>query len=171
MHISSNVFLISVLLTTGMVLQGCSDSQEQDESVTQNEATMAEPEGTAENPAIERTGAPAEAEVTMLSPEGGAVVTSPVMVEFGLEGMEVAKAGTDQENTGHHHLLIDLDQLPPMDAPLPSTNQVIHFGGGQTSTKLELEPGEHTLQLLLGDFMHVPHKPPVMSEKITITVE
>jgi hypothetical protein len=58
-----------------------------------------------------------------------------------------------------------------MDAPLPSTNQVIHFGGGQTSTKLELEPGEHTLQLLLGDFMHVPHKPPVMSEKITITVE
>ncbi|WP_246180322.1 DUF4399 domain-containing protein [Marinobacter changyiensis] len=120
---------------------------------------------------MERKSAPADAEVTILSPEDGASVTSPVTVEFGLEGMEVAEAGSDQENTGHHHLLVDLDELPPMDAPLPSTDQIVHFGGGQTSTELELEPGEHTLQLIMGDSGHVPHEPPVMSEKITVTVE
>lgn len=139
--------------------------------MSQNQATTEEREGATETTSNERTSAPADAEVTIMSPEDGASVTSPVTVEFALEGMDVAKAGTDRENTGHHHLLVDMDELPPMDAPLPSTDQVIHFGGGQTSTELELEPGEHTLQLLLGDHMHVPHVPPVMSEKITVTVE
>jgi len=170
-HTPFKVLLISVLFTTGIVLQGCSDSSEEDEPVAQNEVTTDASEGATETTSTERASAPADAKVTILSPEAGASVTSPVTVEFGLEGMEVAKAGTGQENTGHHHLLVDLDQLPPMDAPLPSTDQVIHFGGGQTSTELELEPGEHTLQLLLGDSGHVPHKPPVMSEKITVTVE
>jgi hypothetical protein len=170
-HTSFKFCLISVLLTAGLALQGCSDSDEQGESVAQNEATGTEPEGATENPFDERTSAPADAVVTLLSPKDGAVVSSPVNVEFGLEGMDVAKAGTDKANTGHHHLLVDVDQLPPMDSPLPSTDQVIHFGGGQTSTELELEPGEHTLQLLMGDFKHVPHKPPVMSEKITVMVE
>lgn len=169
--------LISVLFTAGFLLQGCSDSNEEAEPMSQNEATMDEgeaatdSEGATEDMSNERTSAPADTEVTILSPEDGASVTSPVTVEFGLEGMEVAKAGTEREGTGHHHLLVDLDELPPMDAPLPSTDQVIHFGGGQTSTELELEPGEHTLQLLLGDHLHVPHEPPVTSEKITITVE
>lgn len=171
MHAPLKVSLISVLFTTGILLQGCSDSSEEEEPMSQEQATTEEREGATETTSNERTSAPADAEVTIMSPEDGASVTSPVTVEFALEGMEVAKAGTDRENTGHHHLLVDMDELPPMDAPLPSTDQVIHFGGGQTSTELELEPGEHTLQLLLGDHMHVPHVPPVMSEKITVTVE
>lgn len=171
MHAPLKVSLISVLFTTGILLQGCSDSSEEEEPMSQNQATTEEREGATETTSNERTSAPADAEVTIMSPEDGASVTSPVTVEFALEGMDVAKAGTDRENTGHHHLLVDMDELPPMDAPLPSTDQVIHFGGGQTSTELELEPGEHTLQLLLGDHMHVPHVPPVMSEKITVTVE
>ncbi|MEE2603584.1 MAG: DUF4399 domain-containing protein [Pseudomonadota bacterium] len=120
-----------------------------------------------------RSAAPEGASATILSPADGATVTSPVTVEFGLEGMEVVPAGTQLEHAGHHHLLIDLDQesMPAMDFPLPANDNVVHFGKGQTQTELELEPGTHTLQLLLGDHMHVPHEPPVMSEKITITVE
>lgn len=171
MHTPFKVLLISALFTTGVLLQGCSDNSDEEEPITQSEPTTDEREGATETISTERASAPADAKVSILSPEDGASVASPVTVEFGLEGMEVAKAGTGQENTGHHHLLVDLDQLPPMDAPLPSTDQVIHFGGGQTSTELKLEPGDHTLQLLLGDSMHVPHKPPVMSEKVTITVE
>ncbi|WP_422732776.1 DUF4399 domain-containing protein [Marinobacter azerbaijanicus] len=165
------VSLISVLFASGTLLQGCSDSSEEEQPMSQSEATADEREAATEDLSSKRTSAPASAEVTILTPEDGATVTSPVTVEFGLEGMDVAKAGTDEENTGHHHLLIDLDKLPPLDEPLPSTDQVVHFGGGQTTTELELEPGEHTLQLLLGDHMHVPHEPPIMSEKITITVE
>ena len=99
-----------------------------------------------------------------------AVLDSPVTVRFGLSGMGVTPAGHAAENTGHHHILIDLVELPSMDLPLPKSEQVVHFGGGQTETVLELAPGTHTLQLLLGNHLHVPHKPPVMSEKITITV-
>jgi hypothetical protein len=163
--------LISVLFTTGILLQGCSDSREEEEPITQNEANTDEREGATETISTERTNTPADAKVSILSPEDGASVTSPVTVEFGLEGMEVAKAGTGEENTGHHHLLVDLDQLPPMDAPLPSTDQIIHFGGGQTEVDLELEPGEHTLQLLFMDAGHMSFEPPVTSEAITITVE
>lgn len=119
-----------------------------------------------------RSSAPEDAEVYIISPADGAEVTSPVTVRFGLRGMGVAPAGVDQENTGHHHLLIDVAEadMPSMSVPLPSTDNVVHFGGGQTQTMVELEPGEHTLQLLLGDHLHIPHDPPVMSERITITV-
>ena len=85
--------------------------------------------------------------------------------------MKVVKAGDSTEFSGHHHLLINLDELPPMDQVLPATEQIIHFGGGQTETMLELEPGEYTLQLLLGNHLHIPHAEPVISKKITITVE
>ncbi|MCG8392858.1 MAG: DUF4399 domain-containing protein [Pseudomonadales bacterium] len=118
-----------------------------------------------------RSPAPEGAKVFFVAPADGDTVSNPVTVEFGLEGMEVVPAGTEEDNSGHHHLLIDLDTLPDMNMPLPSTDQVVHFGKGQTATTLELEPGEHTLQLLLGDYRHVPHEPAVMSEKITITVE
>jgi hypothetical protein len=84
--------------------------------------------------------------------------------------MGVAPAGTDKANTGHHHLIIDAD-LPPADAPVPADAQHVHFGGGQTEVSVELSPGEHSLQLLLGDMNHVPHDPPVYSEKITVTVK
>jgi hypothetical protein len=84
--------------------------------------------------------------------------------------MGVAPAGVKADNTGHHHLLIDVDTLPPDDQPLPATDQIRHFGGGQTETMLDLPPGRHTLQLVLGDASHVPHDPPVRSQRITITV-
>lgn len=98
-------------------------------------------------------------------------VKSPALVQFGLKGMGIAPAGVQFENTGHFHMFIDTDvSTLDMIMPLPSTDNVKHFGKGQTETMLELSPGEHTLQLLLGDFSHIPHDPPVMSEKITITV-
>lgn len=111
------------------------------------------------------------ADVFIISPGNGAVVSSPVKVEFGITNMKVVKAGDNTEFSGHHHLLINLDELPPMDAPLPATEQIIHFGGGQTETTLALEPGEYTLQLLLGNHLHIPHAEPVLSKKITITVK
>ncbi len=108
--------------------------------------------------------------VYFISPQDGAVVSGEFTIRFGLRGMGVAPAGVDQAGTGHHHLLIDLATLPPMDAPLPKTEQIRHFGGGQTETSLSLPPGKHTLQLLLGNYAHIPHSPPVISKKITITV-
>lgn len=116
------------------------------------------------------TSSPDGAGVYIVSPENGATVSSPVTVIFGLNGMGVAPAGVAKDNTGHHHLLIDTNP-PNMDGPIPSDDHYRHFGGGQTEVTLELEPGEHTLQLLLGDVNHIPHDPPVMSERITITVQ
>lgn len=120
--------------------------------------------------AQDRTPSPAGAEVYIISPKDGAKVSSPFVVEFGLKGMGVAPAGVKIENTGHHHLLIDTDAPADLNAPLPSSDKVMHFGKGQTQTTLTLPPGKHTLQLLLGDNNHVPHNPPVISKKITVTV-
>lgn len=116
------------------------------------------------------TPAPENAEVYFIQPHDGAVVESPVKIVFGLKNMGVAPAGTMQKNTGHHHLIIDAP-LPPLDQPIPSDEHHVHFGGGQTQTTIELAPGKHTLQLLLGDATHIPHDPPVKSERITITVK
>lgn len=118
-----------------------------------------------------RVESPAGARVYLISPENGAHVKSPFTVRFGLKGMGVAPAGVQTPNTGHHHLLIDVATLPPDDQPLPSDDHFRHFGGGQTETEISLPPGQHTLQLVLGDYLHRPHLPPVRSDKITITVE
>ena len=115
--------------------------------------------------------APEGAAVYFITPQDGATVSGPVTVKFGLKGMGVAPAGVERANTGHHHLLVDIDEVPPAGKPVPADAQHIHFGGGQTETALELAPGKHTLQLLLGDHLHRPHQPPVLSEKITITVK
>jgi uncharacterized protein DUF4399 len=120
--------------------------------------------------AQDRTPSPAGAEVYIISPKDGAKVSSPFVVEFGLKGMGIAPAGVKFDNTGHHHLLIDTDAPADLNAPLPSSEKVVHFGKGQTETTLTLAPGKHTLQLLLGDSGHVPHNPPVISKKITVTV-
>jgi hypothetical protein len=120
--------------------------------------------------AQDRSPSAAGAEVYIISPKDGAKVTSPFVVQFGLKGMGIAPAGMKFDNTGHHHLLIDTDAPANIAAPLPASEKVVHFGKGQTETTLTLPPGQHTLQLLLGDFSHVPHNPPVMSKKITITV-
>lgn len=109
--------------------------------------------------------------VYIISPSHGEVVSSPVQILFGLRGMGVAPAGVDKDKTGHHHLLIDAAQLPALDRPIPADENHRHFGGGQTEVKLELAPGTHTLQLLLGDKYHMPHDTPLISEKITISVE
>jgi hypothetical protein len=119
---------------------------------------------------LPRTAAPDGALVYFVSPANGAMVTSPVTIRFGLRGMGVAPAGVTTANTGHHHLLIDADTLPPDNLPIPNDANHRHFGLGQTETELMLSPGQHTLQLVLGDALHIPHQPPVRSEKITITV-
>ena len=120
--------------------------------------------------AQEHTPSPPGAEVYIISPKDGATVHNPVLVQFGLKGMGVAPAGVKFDNTGHHHLLIDSEAPADMSAPLPATDKIVHFGKGQTETTVTLKPGKHTLQLLLADMSHVPHQPPVISKKITITV-
>ncbi|WHI49837.1 DUF4399 domain-containing protein [Microbulbifer sp. MLAF003] len=115
--------------------------------------------------------APENAKLYIISPKDGEKVPRTFTVKFGLSGMGVAPAGVDSENTGHHHLLIDVDEMPDMSKPLPASENIIHFGGGQTETQVTLPPGKHTLQLVLGNYMHVPHEKPVMSKKITIEVE
>lgn len=120
--------------------------------------------------AQERTPSPPGAEVYIIGPKDGARVSNPVLVQFGLKDMGIAPAGMKAENTGHHHLLIDTNAPTNMAVPLPATDNVKHFGKGQTQTSLTLTPGKHTLQLLLADQNHVPHDPPVISKRITITV-
>ena len=121
--------------------------------------------------AQERTPSPAGAQVYIISPKNGAIVHNPVVVQFGLKGMGIAPAGVKFDNTGHHHLLIDTDPPADQSTPLPATDTIVHFGKGQTETTLTLPPGKHTLQLLLADYQHIPHSPPVLSKKITITVK
>lgn len=115
-----------------------------------------------------RSEAPQEAAAYIISPQDGAVVPRTFTVQFGLSGMGVAPAGVEMDNTGHHHLLVNHEGEPSLEQPLGG--DVMHFGGGQTETTLTLEPGEHTLRLVLGDHLHIPHNPPVMSREITITV-
>jgi hypothetical protein len=122
--------------------------------------------------AQDRMPAPAGAEVYIISPRNGATVHGPVTVQFGLKGMGVAPAGVKFDNTGHHHLLVDTDVSElKLDAPLPATEKVIHFGKGQTETTLTLKPGKHTLELLFADYAHMSFNPPLVSQKITITVD
>jgi len=111
-------------------------------------------------------------EVYIISPADGDEIEGPVTVVFGLKGMGVAPAGVEKANTGHHHLLIDrkAPSADEMKEALPASDLLKHFGGGQTETVLDLEPGEHTLQLLLADHNHIPFDPAIMSERITIKV-
>ena len=114
---------------------------------------------------------PADASVYFITPVDGQTVSSTFKVRFGLSGMGVAPAGTVRDNTGHHHILIDVKTMPDMSKALPATDNIKHFGGGQTEAELTLAPGEHTLQLLLGNYAHIPHARPVMSDKISVTVK
>jgi hypothetical protein len=118
---------------------------------------------------IPQSVSPVSANVYIISPADGATVKGAFTVTFGLKDMGVSPAGIEKKHTGHHHLLIDKASLPAFDMPMGG--DVKHFGGGQTQTTLTLPKGEHTLQLILGDHHHIPHKPAVISKKITITVE
>jgi hypothetical protein len=125
------------------------------------------------NPALaDRTPAPRNAYCYIGWPNDGETLSAnrPFRVWFGLRNMGVAPKGVNKPNTGHHHLLIDTE-LPPFDEEIPNDKKHLHFGAGQTETLLELSPGTHTLQLLMGDYNHIPHDPPVYSRKITIYVK
>ena len=118
------------------------------------------------------TPAPAGAEVYFIAPRDGQKIHGPVTVKFGLKGMGVAPAGIKFDNTGHHHLLIDTDLADvKLDASLPASEKIVHFGKGQTETTLTLTPGKHTLELLFADYQHLSFDPPLHSKKITVTVD
>jgi hypothetical protein len=117
-----------------------------------------------------RTPSPPNAEAFIIWPPDGAVLSGgKLWVRMGLRNMGVCPKGINMPNVGHHHLLIDTD-LPPFDQEIPSDRQHLHYGAGETDARIELPPGKHTLQLLMGDYNHVPHDPPVYSKKITITM-
>ena len=138
--------------TLALMIQGCSGG-----GTDQQETSAAAP--ASETP-----------QVYIVSPKSGDVCVSPVTVEFGIDDFLLAPAGTFDPGTGHHHLLVDTE-LPALDQPIPSDANHLHFGKAQTETTLELAPGTHTLQLVLGDGAHVPHDAALISERITITVE
>src|SRR5262247_706372 len=121
----------------------------------------------------QRTGGPTPsgpgAEVYFIDLKDGATVPAKLKLYFGLRNMGVAPAGSDRENSGHHHLLVDTE-LPPLDQPIPNDFNHLHFGAGQTETEITLKPGAHTLRLLMGDKDHIPHTPPVMSPLIRVRV-
>jgi hypothetical protein len=141
-------------VATALLIQSCSGGTDQSAAEAEAPADAAEA---------------VVARVYIASPANGATVTSPVTIEFGIDGYNLAPAGTYEEGTGHHHLLVDTD-LPPLDASIPADDNHLHYGKGQTSAVLELEPGDHTLQLLLGDGNHVPHSASLISDPIVITV-
>ena len=124
----------------------------------------------AQTPSKGLTRSPAGAEVYFADLKDGATVPAKLKLYFGLRNMGVAPAGSDRENSGHHHLLIDT-RLPPLNQPIPNDFNHLHFGAGQTEAEITLKPGEHTLQLLLGDKDHIPHTPPVMSQRVRVRVE
>jgi Domain of unknown function (DUF4399) len=121
--------------------------------------------------ALTRKPAPAGAMAYIIEPVDGARVASPVRVVFGLKGIGVAPAGVDRNDAGHHHLLVDAAMPSNLALPLPSDEQHRHFGGGQTEVELTLAPGRHTLQMVLGDHLHIPHDPPIASSVVTIEVQ
>jgi hypothetical protein len=165
-HAISTLAALGALLAIGACNPDETAPAAKDSAVEATEVAVGEPAPVM----LPRTASPAGARVFFISPENGDTLINPVRVEFGIDGMTVAAAGLEQENSGHHHLLVDTD-LPEMGMPIPADQNHIHFGDASTSTELTLAPGEHTLQLLLADYAHIPHDPPVISERITITVE
>ena len=111
----------------------------------------------------------ANPKVYFINLEDGDRVESPFLIQFGLSGMGIAPAGTDRSNTGHHHLLINVDDID-LSKPIPSSSNHIHFGGGQTESLVDLMPGDYSMQLVLGDMTHTPHNPPIISQRVNITV-
>jgi len=154
--------LSSVLFALIALTPGCGREQPADQ-----DAGQVTPPATT---GPQRTAAPPGATVFIFSPDHGATVGSPVDVKFGISGIAVAPAGQHTPNSGHHHLLIDTELSNP-DQPILADAQHLHYGKGQTEAAVELAPGTHTLQLVLGDGNHVPHEPPIVSKVVTITVE
>ena len=169
MTLTKSKFLPAIaLLATGTLLAGCGGGEDAPQQTSGPVVVVDDsPLKVLEMP---RTPSPEGATVFFININDGDTVTSPVTLQFGAANIDIVKAGTYDPATGHHHLLIDAE-LPPMNQAFPADTNHVHFGGGQLETVVELEPGTHTLQLILGDGNHVPHEPPVMSERITIIVE
>jgi hypothetical protein len=157
---------IAVLLMGGL-LAACQQEPAPPPAPPAAAPPAAAPQPTA---ALPRTAAPAGAAVYLIEPTDGATVSSPVRVVFGLKGFGVAPAGVERTDAGHHHLLVDAGLPDNLGLPIPNDEQHRHFGGGQTEVELTLAPGRHTLQLLLGDHLHVPHDPPIASAVVTVEV-
>jgi len=157
---------LRILFLSGLVfgLGACTEKSVEEPTAAVQPAAASKPA------AMPRTASAEGASVFFITPANGATVTNPIQIEFGIEGMDVVKAGDNQPNSGHHHLLIDTD-IPNLGLPIPADERHVHFGDGRTATEIVLPPGEHTLQMLLGDHLHIPHEPPLVSEPITITVE
>jgi Domain of unknown function (DUF4399) len=171
-----NIRTMAAAAATITMLAACSKAPETAEPAAAAEAAAPAPEAhvdhaatPAAGPALPRTAAAADAKVFIVSPKDGATVTTPVKVVFGISGMTLAPAGDNTANTGHHHLLIDTDLANPA-VPVPADAQHVHFGKAQTEASVELPPGKHTLQLVLGDYLHIPFDPVIASPKITVTV-
>jgi hypothetical protein len=156
------------LIAISVLLAACG----REEPAPPPQAAAATPPTAAAPPAAPaRQPAPAGAMAYIIEPADGATVTNPVRVVFGLKGFGVAPAGIDRSDAGHHHLLVDTGMPANLGLPIPNDEQHRHFGGGQTETTLTLTPGRHTLQLLLGDHLHIPHDPPIASSVVTIEVQ
>jgi hypothetical protein len=102
-------------------------------------------------------------------PDGAVITGGKFWLRMGLSGAGIAPAGIVKPNTGHHHVIIDAD-LPPPGEPIPNDKKHLHFGAGQTEARIELPPGRHTIQLVLGDADHIPENPPIISKKISVIV-
>lgn len=159
-----------IILTGVILIGGCTKAGDPASDASPAPAAKEMTSTVAEPAGLPRTTSPAGASVFFISPADGDTVTNPVTVEFGIANMSVVKAGETAAESGHHHLLIDTG-LPNLELPIPADANHHHFGDASTSTEISLEPGQHTLQLLLADHLHIPHNPPVYSATITITVE
>jgi hypothetical protein len=156
------------LIIVSTTLAACGEpSGDDDAAPPAAQPQAAQPAASA--PQLTRRKAPEGAAVYIISPTDGEQVQTPFRVVFGLRGAGVVPAGIERPDAGHHHLLIDAD-VPPLGAPIPADDRHRHFGLGQTETELSLPPGEHRLQLLLGDHLHVPHDPPLLSEPVSVLV-
>lgn len=165
----NHVRTLSLLLSATVLLAACAKKEEAAPAAPAADPAAAAPEAAAA-PALKSSPAPEGAKVSFADLKDGAVVTSPLLVKFAVEGVTLAPAGTEEAASGHHHLVIDAE-LPPADAPIPVSENYVHFGKAQTETTIELAPGSHTLQLVFANGLHVPFSPQLASEKITVTVK
>jgi hypothetical protein len=158
---SRTAFVLSLLIFLVSACNKTSESVAEPAATTKAESDLT---------LLPRSASPHGARVFFINPTHGETVSNPIRIDFGIQGMTVVKAGNDAANSGHHHLLIDTD-VPDKHLPIPADEQHIHFGDGSTTTEITLTPGKHRLQLILGDHLHIPHDPAVVSKSITITVE
>ena len=163
-RINQTAILSAVILLTGIACSQGDDMSAAEPAAPQATAEPAAPQGMPRTASVEGTA------VFFVTPRDESTVSSPVILNFAVSGMAVTTSGDNTPMTGHHHVIIDAE-LPALDMPIPADANRVHFGDGSSTTELDLAPGEHTLQLLFADYLHIPHDPPVYSDRITITVE